>query len=62
MAAPFVLGASLVSAWNNVIIGGALSLLAGHNYSCEREQGTPSKWIAGLLALLGGWLLFAPFI
>jgi len=39
MAAPFVLGAPLISAWNNVIVGGTLSLLTGHNYSCEREQG-----------------------
>jgi hypothetical protein len=62
MAAPFVLGAPLISAWNNVIVGGAISLLAGHNYSVEREQGRPSKWMAGVLALLGGWLLFAPFV
>lgn len=62
MAAPFLLGASTVDTWNDVIVGGALSLLAGHNYSCEREQGKPSQWIAGILTLLGGWLFFVPFL
>lgn len=62
MGSPFVLGAPTIGAWNNVVVGGALSLLAGHNYSYEREQGKPSQWIASVLLVLGSWLLFAPFI
>ncbi|SFG95499.1 SPW repeat-containing protein [Halopelagius inordinatus] len=62
MAAPFVLGAPMVDTWNDVIVGGALSLLAGHNYASEREQGKPSQWIAGILILLGVWLFFVPFL
>lgn len=62
MAAPFVLGVPTADAWNDVIVGGALSLLAGHNYDHERERGRPSRWLAGVLVPLGGWLLFAPFV
>lgn len=62
LAAPFLLGAPTADTVNDVIVGGALSLLAGHNYACEREQGRPSQWIASVLALLGVWLFFAPFL
>ncbi|MDS0478109.1 SPW repeat protein [Natrinema sp. 1APR25-10V2] len=62
MAAPFILGAPALDTWNDVIVGGALSLLAGHNYASEREQGKPSQWIAGVLIVLGAWLFFAPFL
>lgn len=62
MASPFVLGAPPVDAWNDVIVGGALALLAGHNYASDRERGKPSQWIAGVLVLFSVWLLLAPFV
>lgn len=62
MAAPFVLGAPSIDTWNDVIVGGALSLLAGHNHSYERRQGKPSQWIASVLVGLGVWQFFAPFL
>ena len=62
MAAPFILGAPALDMWNDVIVGGAVSLLAGHNYASEREQGKPSQWIAGVLIVLGAWLFFVPFL
>lgn len=62
MAAPFVLGAPAIDTWNDVIVGGALSLLAGHNYASERERGKPDQWIAGVLFMFGAWLFFAPFL
>lgn len=62
MGAPFLLGAPTIDTWNDVIVGGALALLAGHNHTYDRERGRPSEWIAGVLALFGSWLLFAPFV
>jgi len=62
MVAPFVFGAPPIDTWNDVIVGGAISLLSGHNHTHEREQGKPSQWISGVLILLGIWLLFVPFL
>lgn len=62
VAAPFVLGAPMIDVWNDVIVGGALSLLAGHSRAYERERGKPSQWIAGVLTALGVWQFFVPFL
>lgn len=62
MTAPFVFGAPTIDTWNDVVVGGALSLLSGHNHAHERELGKPSQWIMGILAVLGAWLFFFPFL
>lgn len=62
VAAPFVLGAPLVDQWNDVAVGGVIAILAGCNHSHDRIHGTPSRGISGAHVVLGGWLLFAPFV
>ena len=62
MAFPFIAGSPSPHTWNDVVVGGMIATLAGYNYSRERIQGGPSKGISGILVLLGGWLLFAPFV
>lgn len=62
IAFPVVAGAPSPDRWNDVVVGGLIATFAGYNYSRERVQGGPSKRISGILVLLGGWLLFAPFV
>lgn len=62
MASPFVLGGPPADRWNDVVAGGLVATLAGYNYSHEQVEGAPNQRIAGAIGLIGGWLLFAPFI
>ena len=60
IAAPFVLGAPAVGRWNDVFTGTAVAVVAGYNYVGDGER--PASAIgAGLLAILGCWLVVAPF-
>lgn len=58
-SAPFVLGYSglLRPTVNDVLIGGIVAVLAASRYLGAYETAWPS-WVS---ALLGGWLLVAPF-
>lgn len=62
MASPFVLGGPPVDRLNDVAAGGLVTTLAGYNYSHERIDGAPDRRVAGAIGLIGGWLLFAPFV
>lgn len=62
LVSPFVLGAASIDRWNDIVVGGVITTLSGYNYSYDRVRGTPSHRIAGILVLLGGWLLVAPFV
>jgi len=56
-------GISLAAAgWNNVIVGTAIFLVAGANFYRLSRGDNVSRAAAGLVALLGLWLLVAPFI
>jgi len=56
-------GISLAAAgWNNVIVGTAIFLVAGANFYRLSKERNVSRAAAGLVALLGLWLLIAPFI
>lgn len=56
-------GISLAAAgWNNVIVGTAIFLVAGANFYRLSKERNVSRAAAGLVALLGLWLLVAPFI
>ncbi|WP_121822809.1 SPW repeat protein [Halostella salina] len=64
---PFVYGdaagISLEAAgWNNVIVGAAIFLVAGYNYYRMSNGLNVSEAAAGLVALLGLWLIVAPFV
>jgi len=56
-------GISLGAAgWNNVIVGAAIFLVAGYNYYRVSTGLNVSEAAAGLVALLGLWLVVAPFV
>ena len=62
IAAPFVFDASGVTRWNDVLVGAVIALIAGYNYTRVRS-GRPATAIgAGFVALLGCWLVVAPFV
>lgn len=63
---PFVLvqatGGLTASNWNNIIIGIAVFLIAGYNYYRQSQRLEPSTGSASLVALLGLWMIIAPFV
>lgn len=63
---PFLLmavGDSLsASLWNNIIIGLAIFLVAGYNYYRQSKDLVASTGSASLVALLGLWMIVAPFV
>ncbi|GAB3667022.1 SPW repeat domain-containing protein [Halopiger thermotolerans] len=50
-----------IARWNDVLVGGAVAVLAGYNYAGVRGRRSPSAAGAALVAVLGGWLVVAPF-
>lgn len=62
IASSVILSAPAVNRWNDVVVGTAIVILAGSNHYYERTQTTVSQRAAGINAILGGWLLIAPFI
>ncbi|MFC6766422.1 SPW repeat domain-containing protein [Natrinema soli] len=61
IAAPFVLDTPVVGHWNDVIVGAAVILVAGYNYARAVRRRPVSATGAGLIAILGLWLVVAPF-
>jgi len=47
--------------WNNVIIGATVFLVAGYNFYRMSKGLNASEAAAGLVTLLGLWLIVAPF-
>ncbi|WP_158055712.1 SPW repeat protein [Halorussus halophilus] len=47
--------------WNDVIVGGAIATIAGYNAVKSSSQGISASW-SGLVALLGLWMIIAPFL
>ncbi|QSW98632.1 SPW repeat domain-containing protein [Haloterrigena alkaliphila] len=60
IAAPFVLGAPAVGRWNDVLVGAAVAAAAGYNYVEDGDR-PASATTAGVVAVLGCWLVVAPF-
>ncbi|RQG89826.1 hypothetical protein EA462_07355 [Natrarchaeobius halalkaliphilus] len=60
-ASPFVYEAVVAFTWNNVVIGGAIFLLAGYNYYRIVTDHPTSTSVMSLVALLALWTLVAPF-
>lgn len=65
-ASPFVYGETATGigagGWNNVIVGAAIFLIAGANFYRLMKGMNVSRAAAGLVALLGLWLVIAPFV
>ena len=64
VVSPWVLETELAtgSLWNNVIIGAAIFLIAGYNYYRMSNGMSASVGGATLVALLGLWMIVAPFL
>lgn len=60
---PFLMEEMLVgNLWNDVIVGVALVALGGYNYYRRTNEQFGSTAVAGLVALLGLWLIVSPFV
>lgn len=55
-------GMSQASFWNNIVIGVAIVLIAGYNTYRLLNGMTASVASAALVALLGLWMIAAPFV
>lgn len=66
VVSPFVLtttaGGLTASNWNNIIIGIAIFLIAGYNYYRQSQMLEASTGSSSLVALLGLWMIIAPFV
>lgn len=66
VVSPFLLttmeGGLSGSVWNNIIIGLAVFLVAGYNYYRQSRAQDASVGSASLVALLGLWMVVAPFV
>ncbi|AEH36196.1 SPW repeat domain-containing protein [Halopiger xanaduensis] len=62
IVAAAVLAPSGIARWNDVLVGAAVAVLAGYNYVDVRDRRSPSAVGACLVAVLGGWLVVAPFV
>ncbi|QFU83038.1 SPW repeat domain-containing protein [Natronorubrum aibiense] len=58
---PALYPAATSMTWNNVLIGGAIFLLAGYNYYRITNGYRTSTGVMSLVALLALWTLVAPF-
>ncbi len=58
---PFVYEVMESMLWNNVLVGAAIFLLAGYNYYRIVSSHPTSTGVMSLVALLGLWILVAPF-
>lgn len=62
LAEAFVLDLGDANFWNDVIIGAALVALGGYNYYRRSDERFGSVSVGAFVALLGLWLLAAPFV
>lgn len=62
IAAPFVFGAASASLWNAVIVGAAIAVIGWYDWNRTRNDEEVSSGAAGLNALLGLWMIAAPFV
>lgn len=53
---------SLASYWNNIVIGVAILLIAGYNTYRLMNGMSASAASAGLVTILGLWMILAPFV
>lgn len=61
-SSPVWTGSPLLDRWNDFVTGEMIATLSGYNYARDHIGNGPSKGVSASLALVGGWLLFAPFV
>lgn len=62
MAVPFIYGAPTISRWNDMLVGFTVALVAGYNYKKAVKSQPASTIGAGLITVLGFWLIVEPFV
>lgn len=62
LVSPFVLDSTDMAMWNNLIVGGAILVLAGFNFYRLTTDRLANVGVASLVALLGLWAVVAPFV
>lgn len=64
VASAFVYGDAISAAnfWNNIIVGAAIGVIAGYNALKTDDYETINTGAASLVALLGVWMVVAPFV
>lgn len=61
IAVPFVISVPNAAMWNAVIVGGLVATLGGYNYYLTTQGREVSVGAATTNAILGLWVIFAPF-
>ncbi|WP_265109099.1 SPW repeat domain-containing protein [Halosolutus halophilus] len=61
LVAPIVFDAPAIGRWNDAIVGAVIVLVAGTNYARATRRRPASAIGSGLVAILGLWLVVAPF-
>lgn len=59
---PVWAGSPVLDRWNDLVAGGTIATLSGYNFARVHSGIGPSKRVSTGLALVGAWLLFAPFV
>jgi len=62
MLEAFLFDIILTQFWNDVLVGALLLAVGGYNYYRRADQEVGSMAAAGIAALLGLWLIAAPFV
>jgi hypothetical protein len=62
IAAPFVLGVSGAGLWKAVVVGSLIALASGYNWYLTTKDGKVSRLVAYSAAVLGLWVIAAPFV
>lgn len=62
IAAPFVFTVPTAATWNAVVVGGLIAVLGGYNYYLTTSGEEVSAVAAAVNALLGLWVIAAPFV
>lgn len=61
LVSAFVFGRMGAVYWNDIVVGAAIVLLAGYGAFVADKPTSTFTWTAGLAAILGAWLIVAPF-
>lgn len=60
LVSAFVFGSVGAVFWNEIVVGAAIALLAGYA-AWKQESASAVTWSASLAAILGAWMIVAPF-
>lgn len=62
VVAPFLLTTTTAGLWNDVLMGLGIATFAGYNYYRTTQGTEVSLGSSATVAIIGVWLIFAPFV